>query len=38
MLKKGSLKLMPKFIVQKSKLTIEDKMTYDNFKIIKNEK
>ena len=36
--KKGSLKLMPKFIVQKSKLTIEDKMTYDNFKIIKNEK
>tara|TARA_Y100000591_G_C21854102_1_gene713773 strand:+ start:10265 stop:11122 length:858 start_codon:yes stop_codon:yes gene_type:complete len=35
---KGSLKLMPKHIIHKTKMSIENQMTYDEFKIIKNTK
>lgn len=35
---KGSLKLMPKYIIHKTKESIENKMTYTKFKVIKNNK
>ena len=35
---KGSLKLMPKYIIHKSNTSIENKMTYNKFKVIKNNK
>lgn len=35
---KGSLKLMPIYKIHKTKMSIENQMTYDEFKIIKNNK
>ena len=35
---RGSLKIMPKYIIHKTKESIENHMTYDEFKIIKNKK
>jgi hypothetical protein len=35
---RGSLKIMPKYIIHKTKESIENQMTYDEFKIIKNKK
>ncbi len=35
---KGSLKLMPTYSIHKTKISIENQMTYDEFKIIKNSK
>ena len=35
---KGSLKLMPIYTIYKTKMSIENQMTYDEFKIIKNNK
>ena len=35
---KGFLKLMPKYIIHKTKTSIENQMTYDDFKVNKNKK
>ena len=35
---KGALKVMPKYIIHKIKMSIENQMTYDEFKILKNRK
>ena len=35
---KGALKVMPKYIIHKTKMSLENQMTYDEFKILKNRK